>query len=163
MWLFVLFLGIPLMEIALFVTVGGWIGLWATLAIILGTGFLGVAIIRATGLRAIADLQRSVQAIREPKSPIARQALTMIAGMLLILPGFLTDTLGLLVLLPPLQHLLIRFAASRIVVARAGFASQAHRRHDVLDAEYFEVGPEQDHPPQDRPDNRVPPSGWTRH
>lgn len=163
MWLFVLFLGIPLIEIALFVVVGGWIGLWATLAVVLGSGVLGVSIIRRTGLRAMTDLQRELQTVRAPMGPIADRVAVIVAGILLILPGFFTDTLGLLLLIPPLRAALIAAVAVRVTVATTGFGAQARRGAEVIDGEYFELAPESDQGPENRAENRLPPAGRSRY
>lgn len=159
MWLFVLVLGLPLLEIALFVVIGGWIGLWATLAIVLGTGVVGVSIIRRSGMRAMADLQGALQAVRTPMGPMADRVVVMMAGILLILPGFFTDATGLLLLIPPLRAVLIAAVASRVTVASAGYGAQARRGADVIDGEFFEATPDIDQGSE----NRLPPSGWTRH
>ena len=82
MWVFALFLAIPLLEIALFVTVGGWLTLWPTLAIVLGTGVLGVFILRQQGLRAISDVQTAMQNMQSPLPLVANSALVMVAGAL---------------------------------------------------------------------------------
>ena len=163
MWLFILILGVPLIEITLFGVVGGWIGLWGTLAIVLGTGALGVFIIRRTGMRALADLQREMQQVRGKMGPMADRALILMAGVLLILPGFFTDAVGFLLLIPPVRAMLIGAVASRVTVAAAGFGTQRRRGPEVIDGEFFEVAPEADQWPENRAENRLPPSGWTRH
>ena len=149
MWVFALFLAIPLIEIALFVTVGGWLTLWPTLAIVLGTGFLGVFVMRQQGMRAMSDMQTAMRGIQSPLSPMAHNALIMMAGFLLILPGFLTDTLGLLLLIPPLRQFVINRLTGRMRAVQPRGAAPDWRdgrnmRADpeVIDAEYSEVDPE---------------------
>lgn len=149
MWVFALFLAVPLIEIALFVTVGGWLGLWPTLAIVVGTGFLGVFIMRQLGLRAMADMQTALRGLQSPVSLMAHNALIMTAGLLLVLPGFLTDTLGLLLLIAPLRQVLITRFAGGIGALRRRKAAPDWRdgpglRADaeVIDAEYSELDPE---------------------
>lgn len=160
MWLFAVFLGLPLIEIGLFVTVGGWLGLVWTLAIVIGTGVLGVWIMRRQGQRAAGDLRRAVLDRKDPLKVLAGDVLTVLAGALLVLPGFLTDTLGLLLLLPVTQRLiglLVARRAMQAVAARATrpgrFASGPHRPADIIDATWEELPP----------DPKAPPSGWTRH
>ena len=149
MWVFVLFLAVPLIEIGLFVTVGGWLTLWPTLAIVIGTGFLGVTILRLQGLRAIADMQTALQSMQNPVSPMAHNAVIMAAGVLLILPGFFTDTVGLLLLIRPLRQWVINrlvgkmqdySAAGRAQDWRSG--PDARYNEEAIDAEYSEVEPE---------------------
>ena len=154
MWLLALVVGWPLVEIGLFVSLGGAIGLWATLAWVIGTGFAGAALIRAQGRRGMVDLRREADLMRNPLSPLAHGALQVLAGVLLILPGFLTDAVGLLLLIAPLRSLLIGALAARITAG--GFAGTPRRADqvEVIDAEYSVIVPE------DRESR--PPSGWTR-
>lgn len=149
MWVFALLLAVPLIEIALFVTVGGWLTLWPTLAIVLGTGVLGVFIMRLQGLRAISDMRSALKTMQSPMSPMANSAMIMAAGILLILPGFLTDTLGLLLLIPFVRHWLIgRFAGKMRVFTTTGpnhnwrDGTQNQYNDEAIDAEYSEIEPE---------------------
>lgn len=163
MWLFAGFLAVPLIEIALFVTVGGWIGLWPTLGIVVGTAILGVAVIRRQGAQALEGLRQAGQMRRNPLGQIAENALVGMAGVLLILPGFLTDSLGLLLLIPPVRQLVIRsFAARAQVYGAASFDGPRRSGPDVIDGEYFEI--EQDQPEVQRDDRRYPegrfPADW---
>ena len=149
MWLFALFLGIPIIEIALFVTVGSWLGLWGTLAIVLGTGVLGLSVIRGQGLRAATDTRREANMLQNPARPLADGVLVALAGVLLVLPGFLTDTLGLLLLLPPMRRLVM--AAVSLKMMRM-VQTRFHDRSDTIDADYAVLPPDE-----------VPrPSDWTR-
>ena len=160
MWLFAGFLALPLIEIALFVTVGGWLGLWLTLAIVLGTGVAGVLVMRWQGVHAMEGLRQATQLRRDPMGQVADDALVMMAGILLILPGFMTDMLGLLLLIPPVRGLVIRAMAARVQVHMAGSdTGQRRSGPDVIDGEFFEIGQDQS---DDQP-TRSPPSGWTRH
>lgn len=160
MWLFAGFLALPLIEIALFVTVGGWLGLWLTLAIVLGTGTFGVMVIRWQGVHAVDGLRRAVQLRRDPMGQVADSALVVLAGVLLILPGFLTDSCGLLLLVPPVRRLMVQGLSARVRVDTAGTGAGMRRSGpDVIDGEFFEIGQEL---PEDAPTGR-PPSGWTRH
>ncbi len=164
MWLFALFIAWPLIEIGLFVTLGGWIGLWPTLALVLGTGMLGVSILRGSGLRTVAEVRSSVAGV-QMHQPIARSVLTMLAALLLILPGFLTDGLGLILLVPPVQGFLAQRLLARVQQSRAGLfhtiqtrdgsAADRSGRGQVIDGEFEEIEPPK------QPTH--PTSGWTRH
>lgn len=155
MWFPVLLLVWPLVEIALFVTVGSAIGLWATLAIVIGTGVLGVWLIRRQGLRAGDGFRQAMAARRDPGASIAETVLTMGSGVLLLLPGFLTDVLGGLLLIPAVRRwaaaALARRAGSSRVVWTGG--PGARPSHDVIDGTWEELPPDQNH---------RPPSGWTK-
>src|SRR5690606_8852424 len=110
---FAAFLLWPLTEIALFVLIGGQIGLWPTLIWVVLSGFLGVMVLRMTALRQSVALRSGLQGLRDPAALAAGGLMSMLAGLLLILPGFLTDGLGLLLLLPPVQRLVTASLMSR--------------------------------------------------
>lgn len=165
--LLLLFVVLPLVEIALFIKVGGLIGLWPTLAIIIATAVLGTWLLRRQGAVALADVQRAFVEFRDPTAPLAHGALILLAGVLLISPGFFTDTLGFLLLVPGVRAAVIRAMGRRMRVTRAGFGfppePAAHRygRGAVIDADYVDETPAAPQPP--RPDApQRPPSGWTR-
>lgn len=126
MWIMLGILALPLVEIGLFVTLGAKLGLWLTLAWVILTGVLGVLLLRGMALGGREGLQRGVrEGLHDPLSPLAHRALIGVAAVLLILPGFFTDALGLLLLLPPVRTGLIRLMARRmprvVVVRRGGF------------------------------------------
>ncbi len=140
----------PLIEIGLFVTVGGWLGLWLTLTVVLGTAFAGIMLMRWRGLRAMADLRGQMKAMGNPMALAADQAVFMLAAVLLVLPGFLTDFMGVLLLIPPVRTALVAVMARRVVVARGPTRTQS----DVIDGEFSEIRP------PSVPNGR--PSGWTQ-
>lgn len=151
MWFPVLFLVWPLIEIALFVTVGSALGLWTTLAIVVGTGVLGVWLIRRQGLHAGARLQQALAARRDPATGLVELVLGLGSGILLILPGFLTDVLGGLLLIPAVRKWAAAALARRAGEARAG-GRPTSDLPDVIDGTWEELPPDQ---------RRRPPSGWT--
>ncbi|MDZ7909289.1 MAG: FxsA family protein [Gemmobacter sp.] len=157
MRLFGPFIALILIEIALFITLGGAIGLLPSLAVIFGTGVLGVAVMRRQGRRAALDLRAALDGIRKPTAPPADVLVVFLAGLLLVSPGFLADALGLLLLIPPLRRALIAMVAKRMPVqATAGFGVHQTGRPDVvIDGEFIEI--EQTQVSQDRG-----PSGWTK-
>ncbi len=123
MLLFFLFIGVPLIEIALFIRVGGAIGLGWTLAIVVLTAFAGARLIRAQGALAMRDLRRSFHEMRDPAEPLAHGAMILLAGALLLTPGFFTDTLGLALLIPPIRRAILRQLGRHVRVQ--GFAVHA--------------------------------------
>lgn len=157
MWLMLAVLALPLVEIALFVVVGGAIGLWATLAWVMLSALLGVLVLRRVARMGAISFDRDVKALRDPMSPIAGRALTILAAGLLILPGFFTDTLGLLLLLPPMQTLLVRMFSRRL--RQSGNVQQSSM---TIEGDWSEVQPPRNDD-QPGPDSAQPPSGWTRH
>jgi UPF0716 protein FxsA len=136
MWLILLLIALPLVEIALFVVVGGAIGLWATLAWVVLTLVLGVLILKGIARRGAISFERDVKSLGNPSSPVAGRALTILAAGLLILPGFFTDAAGLLLLLPPVRNL-VASRLSRRLAAR----SPAHYASMTIEGNWSEVSP----------------------
>ena len=101
MWLLLAFIAVPLIEIALFIQVGGMIGLWPTLAIVILTALLGTWLLRMQGAAALTDLRRSFSEVEDPSEPLAHGAMILFAGALLLTPGFFTDAVGFALLTPP--------------------------------------------------------------
>ena len=148
-----LFVLLPLVEIAGFVIVGGWIGLWPTLALVVLAVVLGMAVIRRQGAGLAYDLRGEMGQVRDPLSPMAHRAMKVLAGGLLIIPGFVTDIAALLLLLPPVRQGIINRMAARMgpVVRQGGPRDNV----TVIDAEYYEVDP-------GSVPRRQGPSGWTQ-
>jgi len=103
--LFLLFLGIPIAEIALFIYVGGRIGLPATLVFIVLTAVVGSSLVARQGAEAIAQVQAAFFEARFPSKELAHGAMIVVAGAFLVTPGFLTDAFGFLLLVPPFREL----------------------------------------------------------
>ncbi len=176
MWLFVLFVAVPLIEIALFIQIGGWLTLWPTLGIVIATAVLGTVLVRWQGLQTLGQLQTALDRLDNPAAPLAHGAMILFAGALLLTPGFLTDAVGFALLVPAVRLALMRLVLARVQAqARAEAAAQARRGGTgrdgsvIIDAEFYEV----DGPP-DRPGPRRDAdaggdtngnggSGWTRH
>jgi len=159
MWLFVLFLVVPLIEIALFIQVGGFIGLWWTLAIVVLTAVVGTSMIRAQGVRAMEEVRSSFNNLRDPTEPLAHGAMILFSGALLLTPGFFTDFVGFSLLFAPVRRVLFSYLRSRINVQ--GFSSnQAQQSRprasdSVIEGEFEEIDPVQNGEPGN--------SGWTKH
>ncbi len=115
MWLFLIFVVTPIIEIALFIKVGGFLGLGTTLAIVILTALVGTTLLRRQGLATLNRLQNSLNDGQNPMDPIAHGALILASGILLLTPGFFTDAVGLALLLPPIRAALIRWGAARLV------------------------------------------------
>lgn len=118
MLLFLAFLAVPLIEIALFIQVGGAIGLWPTLAIVVLTAVLGSWLVRTQGALAMGQLRRSFAELDDPTEPLAHGAMILIAGALLLTPGFFTDAVGFALLVRPVRLAVLRHLRSRVRVAR---------------------------------------------
>jgi UPF0716 protein FxsA len=163
MWLFFAFLAVPLIEIALFIQVGGAIGLGWTLAIVVATAVLGAMLVRTQGVLALDELRRSFNEMRDPSEPLAHGAMILFSGALLLTPGFFTDALGFLLLVPAVRSALFRSLRSRVRVQ--SFSTGARQENyaarprpgqeDVIEGEYTDLSEKRE------PGRR--PSGWTDH
>lgn len=109
--LFLLLVAVPLIEIALFVQIGGAIGLWPTLAIVLLTAAAGTWLLRREGRVSLARLQMAFETGADPSQPLAQGAAVLAAGLLLLTPGFFTDGLGFVLLVPAGRALILRLLA----------------------------------------------------
>ncbi|WP_412060283.1 FxsA family protein [Rubrivirga sp. IMCC45206] len=118
--LFLLFLVVPLVDLALLVHVGGRIGFWPTVAIVVLTAMLGSWLARREGVAAWQRLQTKLATGGLPGPEVVDGAVILIAGTLLLTPGFLTDIAGLLGLFPPTRALARRALQSRFKKAVAG-------------------------------------------
>jgi UPF0716 protein FxsA len=117
-----LILVLPLAEIACFIVVGRRIGLFATLSLVVLSAIAGVVLMRIQGFGVLARLRQSGQDGRAPGKEMLDAAMIMIAGILLLIPGFLTDILGLALFLPPVRTFLWNRLMRNIVVVDIGGA-----------------------------------------
>lgn len=113
--LFLLFLTIPLIEIYFLIQVGDAIGAGFTIFVVVLTALIGAALVRFQGITTLARAQAELLNNRMPAIEVIEGALLLLAGTMLLVPGFVTDTVGFLILIPPLRQSLIRrFLQSRI-------------------------------------------------
>lgn len=112
--LFLLLLLLPIIEIYLLVKVGGVIGALSTVALVLFTAALGALLMRLQGLAVMSRVQRMAQQGEPPTAPMLEGLVILLSGAMLLLPGFFTDVLGLLGLLPPLRHALVAVLLRRV-------------------------------------------------
>lgn len=141
--LFLLLLIIPLIEIALFIQVGGAIGVWPTIGIVLLTAVVGTVMLRRQGLAALRSVQTRLMAGENPGRLLADGAMILVAGVLLLTPGFLTDTIGLLLLVPAVRRWLWDRLAPRltVVTVQRRPAPRAWPGGETVEGEYQEVDP----------------------
>jgi UPF0716 protein FxsA len=106
--LILLFIVVPIAELAVIIQVGEWLGFWPTLAILILDSILGSLLMRAQGRSAWRRFNEAIQAGRVPAREVADGVLVIFGGALLLTPGFLSDIAGLLFLLPPTRALIRR-------------------------------------------------------
>jgi UPF0716 protein FxsA len=108
--LVIAFILVPLAELAVLLAVGDWIGLVPTLILLLVVSVTGAWLSKREGLAAWARFQRAMAEGRMPTVEVADGAMILLAGALLLTPGFLTDVVGVLLLLPPTRAMARRLA-----------------------------------------------------
>lgn len=114
--LFAVFMIVPLVEIALFVVIGNAIGLWPTLAGVLVTALIGSVVLRYQGLALIGEIRGTMARGMLPARALAEAMMVAVAGVLLLTPGYFTDLMGLVLLVPPIRSAIYSFLGSRIRV-----------------------------------------------
>jgi len=118
--LLLLFIFVPIIEIGLFIQVGGFLGLWPTIALVLITAFVGASLVRSQGLQTLMSVQNRLQQGELPAQQIFEGVMLAVAGVLLLTPGFMTDALGMLVLLPAPRAMIAKYLMSKMVVKSMG-------------------------------------------
>ncbi|WP_299999012.1 FxsA family protein [uncultured Cedecea sp.] len=126
-------------EISLFIQVAHILGVFLTLILVILTSVLGVSLVKNQGLKNFMLMQQKIAAGESPAAEMVKSVSLIIAGILLILPGFFTDFLGLLLLLPPIQkHLTVklmphlRFSG----MPGGGFGGGNSHQGNTFDGEY---------------------------
>ncbi|MBT8494634.1 MAG: FxsA family protein [Deltaproteobacteria bacterium] len=109
-----LFIGVPALEIVLLVKVGGAIGGWWTFAAVVGTGVLGAALAKHQGTAALEDVRTALSTGQKVGSSVAAALLLLVASVLLVTPGFVTDAVGFALLLPWTRRLVAVPLAARL-------------------------------------------------
>lgn len=125
----------------MFIEIGGHIGAWSTVGLIFGTAIAGGMILRFQGLKTLANARREIEAQRVPVKELAHGAALALSAMLLLTPGFVTDALGFVLLLPPARHALVAYALVRFMSRHGtttGFGGRAQNNDRTIEGE-FEV------------------------
>ncbi|MDW6024497.1 FxsA family protein [Mesorhizobium sp. BAC0120] len=141
-------IGLPLLEIAGFVIVGSKIGVLWTIALVILSSIVGSTLLRVQGFSVVTRIRRELEAGRDPGRELADGAMIMLAGILLLIPGFVSDILGLLLFIPPVREFVWRLLKRRIVVSSfgAGFDGFGTKRRGGktidLDSEDFSRTPD---------------------
>lgn len=144
-------LALPFLEIAGFVWLGSKLGVVLTLIWVIGAMVAGLALLRHTGLQAVGRLRAALAEGKEPGRSIIDAACFAAAAILLIIPGFVSDVLALILMLPVTRHWLLRRTA-------AHFEARVYRGTGVIHGE-FTVVPENDKDPtqdEGKPRPRIP-------
>ncbi|WP_375055854.1 FxsA family protein [Zobellella sp. DQSA1] len=125
---FLVFVGAILLEIFVFIEVGSAIGAWNTLALIVLTAVVGISLVRIQGINTLMEAQRKINLGEPPAREMVSGMMLAMSGVLLLLPGFVSDLGGVLLLLPPVRAALAERFLSRAHV-------RGHKGH-TFTAEY---------------------------
>lgn len=136
-----IFILVPIIEIYLFIQVGSYIGALNTILIVLTTAVLGAALLRKQGLSALQKVQSQLQRGELPATGMLEAMLLFLAGALLLTPGFFTDAIGFILMIPPIRKFLALWLLERsgwIVQIRTGSAASRthHDASHTLEGEY---------------------------
>ena len=104
---------VPLVEIGLFIELGGAIGTWPTIGTVIATALLGTICLRHQGLAVVGQIRSEARRGKPPVQAAIEGLMVVVAGVLLLTPGFLTDGIGFILLIPP-----VRAAAARAAMRR---------------------------------------------
>lgn len=151
--LLLLFILVPVIELVLFIQIGERIGMGATLGVILLTAVIGASLARQQGRRTLARFQQAMAEGRMPQDEAIDGLLILLAGAVLVTPGFLTDAVGFALLIPPARSVarkfLAGFVARNINIRGPGTAPAGtpapeapsrsrHRDEKIIDAEVID-------------------------
>jgi UPF0716 protein FxsA len=151
MWLLIAFIAVPLIEITLFIQVGGLIGLGWTLVTVIITAIIGTWLVKSQGAQALGNLRTSFSDLRDPTEPLVHGAMILFSGALLLTPGFFTDAVGFALLVPGIRQALYLAIRSRVNIQTFGTPGQGAqarphsdpRGGDVIDGDYVEITEEE--------------------
>lgn len=160
---FIILVGIPILEIAVFIEVGDILGMWETIAVIFITAIIGASLMRSLGLHTLNRARQSLENNIFPAKEAFDGLCLIIAGVLLLTPGFITDTIGFLLFLPPIRMAIGALIIHRIAnlqagqqsgmhshsQSRAGFTSGPFDNSNVVDGDFRDITDPAD--PTDRP------------
>ena len=154
-----IFILVPVIEIGVFIQVGGIIGLWSTIGIVILTAFIGTALLKQQGLSTLLTAQQKLNQGQMPAQELFDGACLLFAGALLLTPGFVTDTIGFLLFIPTVRLFLkdhiLRFVTlsakynKRHTHKSAEFHHTTHNTEEmVIDVEYEEISNDKDKRPK---------------
>ncbi len=163
MWLLLIaFIVVPVVELAVIIKVGQWIGLWPTLFLLLASAVLGTMLLRSQGRAVWERFNKALAERRAPHREVFDGAMVIVGGTLLLTPGFITDIFGMLLLIPPSRNA-IRGLSGKLFFGRYLFAGKAagwsyNRVRDRRGGAANGAGPGAPPPPGGAPPRRPRPS-----
>lgn len=122
-----LLLIVPILEISVFILVGNMIGLMPTLGLVVGSAIIGALLLRRQGLSTLLRIRQEMAAGRVPGRELVHGMMIVVAGVLLLTPGLVTDAVGYLLFIPKIRELGWRFLRGRVGVVAMGAPPGAWR------------------------------------
>ena len=146
MWLFLLFIVVPIIEIVLFIKIGSLLGLWLTILVVVLTAIVGTNLVKSQGLNAIKQVQSSFLQGQDIARSLINGTLILIAGVLLLTPGFFTDFIGITFLIPMTRNMWISYGIKHFpgfvfINSNNNSKNNPHfkEKNDVIDGDYTDL------------------------
>ena len=134
----VLFITIPLIEIAILIKIGSIIGAGYTIVLVIGTAFLCVSLLRIQGISTLAKVQANISRGQLPATELIEGLILLISGALLLTPGFFTDTIGFLMLVPTLRQRLAETFFVNFMKNRINIRQKQTRNGNIIEGEHWD-------------------------
>ncbi len=142
-FLFLLFLVVPIVEIYLLIKIGSQVGAATTIAIVVLTAIIGAALVRIQGFSTLMRAQSQIAHAKVPAVEVMEGVALVVAGALLLTPGFFTDAFGFILLTPPLRRLIIARLAKRSPMMSSGLNQNRDpdrgSRPTIIDIDHKEI------------------------
>ena len=146
MWLFLLFIVVPIIEIVLFIKIGSLLGIWLTILVVVLTAIVGTNLVKSQGLNAIKEVQSSFLQGQDIARSLINGTLILIAGVLLLTPGFFTDFIGITFLIPMTRNMWISYGIKHFpgfvfINSNNNSKNNPHykEKHNVIDGDYTDL------------------------
>lgn len=144
--LFLIFIVVPVIEISVLIQVGEQLGAFTTVVLVILTAAVGASLVRSQGLQTLLSAQKKIQQGQQPGQEVIEGVMLAIAGVMLVTPGFVTDFLGLLLLLPFTRQFFAAKLLERMIIKNMaqgqrefnGDFSSPHQptSEDIIDGEF---------------------------
>jgi len=142
--LFLIFVIVPIIEISILIQVGDYLGLVPTIALVILTAAVGASLVRSQGLKTLLSAQQKIQQGLQPGQEMLEGVMLAVAGVLLVTPGFATDGLGLLLLIPAIRQAFANYFLTKMITRQSandpfggqGFGSTSAQTEDIIEGEF---------------------------
>lgn len=143
----ILFLAVPIIEIYLLIRIGSIIGVFPTILMVIGTAIIGAILLRQQGISTLTRFQNNLASGQLPAIELLEGVFLIVGGALLMTPGFFTDMIGFLCLIPTTRRLMIHFLIKQSIIKVHGFSATQHsyysqhsrsQHDDIIEGEFTE-------------------------